>query len=70
MCVLKGIKPPVEFGERTRDWTPGHAGKEGPHLTVWTILKDFIEFITILLLFHVLVFWPRGKWDLSSPARD
>ena len=28
MCVLKGVKPPVEFGERTRDWTPGHAGKE------------------------------------------
>ena len=25
---LNGVKPPVEFGERTRDWTPGHAGKE------------------------------------------
>ena len=24
----------MEFGERTRDCTPGHAGKEGPHLTV------------------------------------
>ena len=20
---LNGVKPPVEFGERTRDWTPG-----------------------------------------------
>ena len=30
---LKGVKPPLEFGERTRDCTPGHAGKEGPHLT-------------------------------------
>ena len=31
---LNGVKPPVEFGERTRDCTPGHAGKEGPHLTM------------------------------------
>ena len=21
-------------------------------------------------LFYVLVFWPRGRWDLSSPTRD
>ena len=21
VCVLKGVKPPVEFGERIRDWT-------------------------------------------------
>ena len=32
--------------------------------------KVFIEFVTILLLFYVLVFWPRGMWDLSSPNRD
>ena len=31
MCGLKGVKPPVEIGERTRDCSPGHAGKEGPH---------------------------------------
>ena len=37
---------------------------------MWTIFKDFIEFVTILLLFYVLVFWPRGMWDLSSPTRD
>ena len=29
---LKGVKPPLQFGERTRDCSPGHAGKEGPHL--------------------------------------
>ena len=34
---------------------------------MWTIFKVFIEFVTILLLFYVLVFWPRGMWDLSSP---
>ena len=28
---LNGVKPPVEFGERTRDCSPGNAGKEGPH---------------------------------------
>ena len=31
---LNGVKPPVEFGERSRDCAPGHAGKEGPHLTM------------------------------------
>ena len=37
---------------------------------MWTIFKVFIEFVTILLLFYVLVFWPRGMWALSSPTRD
>ena len=32
--------------------------------------KVFIEFVTVLLLFYVLVFWQRGVWDLSSPTRD
>ena len=33
-------------------------------------LKVFIEFVTILLLLYILVFWPRGLWDRSSPARN
>ena len=37
---------------------------------VWIILKVFIEFVTILLLFHVLVFWPEGMWDLRCPTRN
>ena len=37
---------------------------------MWTIFKVFIEFVTILLLFYVLVFWPRGMWDLSSPTKE
>ena len=37
---------------------------------MWTIFKVFIEFVTILLLFYVLVFWLRGVWDLNSPTRD
>ena len=37
---------------------------------MWTFfLKVFIVFVTILLLFYVLVFWPPGMWDLSSPTR-
>ena len=31
---LKRVKPPVEFGERTRDCSPGDAGKEGPPLAM------------------------------------
>ena len=30
----------------------------------------FIEFVTILLLFCVLVLWPWGMWNLSSLTRD
>ena len=37
---------------------------------MWIILKVFMEFVTILLLFYVTVFWPRGMWDLSPPTRD
>ena len=33
-------------------------------------LKSFTVFVTILLLFHVLVFWPHVLWNLSSPTRD
>ena len=32
-------------------------------------LKVFIEFVTILFLFYVLVFWPQGMLDLSSLTR-
>ena len=33
---------------------------------MWTIFKVSVEFVTVLLLFYVLVFWPRSTWDLSS----
>ena len=36
-----------------------------------SFLKAFIEFVTILLLlFHVLFFWPGGMWDLGYLSRD
>ena len=31
---LKGVKPPVKFGEKTRDCSPGQAGKEVPNLAM------------------------------------
>ena len=37
---------------------------------MWTIVKVFTEFITILLLFYILVFWPPGMYNLSSLTRD
>ena len=37
---------------------------------MWTVFKVFIESVTILLLFHILVFWPQGVWDLSSSTRE
>ena len=35
-----------------------------------SFFKVFIEFVTILLLFYVLLFWLWGMWDLSFPTRD
>ena len=34
----------------------------------WTVIKVLVEFVAILLLFHVLVFWSRDMWGLSSPT--
>ena len=36
---------------------------------MWTILKVFIQFVTLLLRFSILVFWPLGRWGLRSPTR-
>ena len=36
---------------------------------MWTILKVFIEFVTVLILLYVLDFWLGGMWDLSFPTR-
>ena len=36
---------------------------------MWTIFKVFIEFVIILFLFYVLVFWPWGMWDPGSQTR-
>ena len=33
----------MEFGKRTRDCSPGHAGKEGPHLEMMGSSRGFFE---------------------------
>ena len=38
----KGVKPPLEFSERTRDCPLGPAGKEGPHLVMTGESRGFI----------------------------
>ena len=40
---LKGVKPPLQFGERTRDCSPGQAGKEGPQLARTGRLMGFLR---------------------------
>ena len=40
---LKGVKHPLQFGERTRDCSPGHAGKEGPQLARTGESQGFLE---------------------------
>ena len=37
---------------------------------MWHIFKVFVGFVTVLLLFYALVFWPWVMWDPSSPTRD
>ena len=36
----------------------------------WTIFKVFLEFVTILLLFYVLVSWLSAVWDLRPLTGD
>ena len=38
---LKEVKPPVELGEKNQDCSPGHAGKEGPHLAMTGVSHGF-----------------------------
>ena len=35
---------------------------------MWTILKVFIEFVTVLCLFYVLVFWPLALQPGLKPV--
>ena len=39
---------------------------------MWSIFKVFIEFVTILLLLYVLVFWPQDMCGIlaSHPETD
>ena len=59
---LKGVQPPLPFGERTRDCSPGHAGKEGPHLARTGASQGFPRTAE-----PMGVFLPRHDEDLREP---
>ena len=59
---------PITLKERISSTYLAHSLSTFFFFLMWTIFKVFTEFLSILL--QVLVFWPQGKWDLSSPARD
>ena len=40
------------------------------NILTWTTFKVFTEFITMLLLFYILAFWPQGTCDPSSLTRE
>ena len=64
----KGAKPRVEFGERTRDCSLGHAGNEGPHLAMIGAPPAFYRAVASVWGF------PRGttgsSGSLSCGARE
>ena len=65
---LKGVKPLVVFGERTRDCSLGHAGNEGPHLAMIGAPPAFYRAVASVWGF------PRGmtgsSGSLSCGARE
>ena len=65
---LKGVKPPLQFGERTRDCSPGHAGKEGPHLARTGASQGFPRAAAPVGVFSQGT--TRISGSLSSSARE
>ena len=53
---------------------PTSPAVQGGFLTMGTrgvpVFKVLIEFVTILLLFSILVVWLQGMWDLRSLTRE
>ena len=62
---LNGVKPPVEFGERTRDCSLCHAGKEGPHLAMTGASRGFSRAAVPVWGFHEV---GRGAQGASRVA--
>ena len=64
---LNGVKPPVEFGERTRDCSLGHAGKEGPHLAMTGRLVGFLKVQCLVGVSHEI---GQGAEGVSCGATE
>ena len=62
MGGLKGDKPPEAFGERPRDWSLGHAGDEGPHLSMTGEISGFVSSGGPSVRFHT-----RYDGEVSEP---
>ena len=65
---LKGVKPPVEFGERTRDCSLGPAGKEGPYLVMMGESHGFSRAAAQVWVFSRVTMGNSGS--LSCGARE
>ena len=61
---LKGIHPTLQFEERTRDCSPGQAGKEGPHLAMTGASHGFPQAAAPLGVFS------RGTTRTSGPLPE
>ena len=60
---LKGDKPPVEFGQRTRDCSLGHEGNEGHQLAMMGNLEVFLELRRQCGVFHEV------RWGAQEASR-
>ena len=72
LCDLKGVKPPLEFSERTRDCPLGPTGKEGPHLTMKEESRDFFRAVADVWVFYRLTTGNSGSFfcgprEVQSP---
>ena len=65
---LKGDRPPVEFGEWTRDCSLGHVGKEGPHLTMMGASREFSRAAVPVWGFHE-VGWGEVQSSLHPTSK-
>ena len=71
LLLLPAIFPSITVFSNAAYWLPKFVSfLKIFFFDVELFLRVFTEFVTILLLFHVLVFWPQGMWDLSFPTGD
>ena len=65
---VKGVKPPVEFGERTWECSPGHAENEGPHLAMTGASHGFSRAVAPVWSFSQSISESSGS--LSCGAKE
>ena len=63
------VLPTVVFNSKSRAYHCPSRCRGDTSIDV-SSLKVFIGFVTAKLLFHVLIFWPGGMWNVRSLAKD